>query len=156
MFPPLSHPPPPPPQKKMFLWGYATVLLKSTDPKLFLSEPAKNYGRPLQELSCFFRYNNFLYLSAKKSEICVFCAIWCDRGGLNKWLDCISVWPDNLTRFYFSVLYAVFIKIYIYKKLKKLLPTYLNFFEHLTPKYIYIFFGLTTRERRTIEVWDKK
>ena len=39
---------------------------KSTEPKLFLQEFAKNYGRSFQKLSCFFRYKSFQYLSTRK------------------------------------------------------------------------------------------
>ena len=45
-------------------------LLKSTNSKLFSRESAKNDRRPSWKLLCFFRYNNVLYLSTKKSEIC--------------------------------------------------------------------------------------
>ena len=45
-------------------------LLKSTAPKLFLRESAKNDRRPFWKLPCFFRYSRVLYLSPKKSEIC--------------------------------------------------------------------------------------
>ena len=50
----------------------------------------------------------------------------------------------NLTRFCFSVPYALCIKKIMIKKnfFKSYLPTYTNFFEHVTPNTYYIFWGV--------------
>ena len=57
-------------------------LLIRTDPKLFSARICKKLWENFLKIFIFFRYNNFLYLSTKKSEICNFCAIKCDWNGL--------------------------------------------------------------------------
>ena len=56
--------------------GFAVTqasLPKITDQNFFSQESAKNYRRPFQKFLCIFSYNNFLHLSTKKSDICIFC-----------------------------------------------------------------------------------
>ena len=101
----------------------------------FSRESAKKYRRSFSKLLSFFRYNYCLYSSTKNSEIWIFCAILCDEDGLTSksmtWV-CLS-----LTRFCFSVPYAPYIKNDDKKRLEKVLPTYPNLFEDLSPKRIY-------------------
>ena len=72
----------------------------------FSRRSAKNYGKSFRKLWCFFRYNNVLYLSLKSQRFAQFLchlmwSIW-----FNFLVNNLSV-VKNLTRFYFSVPYAL-------------------------------------------------
>ena len=107
-------------KKCMFAVTWSS-LLKGTNPWTI-------FGKNLQKmqktcLKSFFRYNNFFYLSIKKSEICIFCVIQCDQDGFTSYL---MTWVYlNLTRFCFSVPCACYIEKNIDEKKVKIDKPYL-------------------------------